>query len=261
MINVRRYKDGDEIYISELIAKDLYSENIKDYKKADIDKLVKTLNADFIKQRAKMFHGYVLVDLEKNVGVGMIGPYWGSETESSFFTIFIDPEYKGKGLGRKIIETLEKDIYYQRANRVEIPASITALQFYRHFGYGFKITNQVKGNIVDEEGEYRLEKYPKIAYYNNTDTYNIRPYINNKYHNYNDFIYNFLKEKYNSYETFLEDIEKNADNILMIEYNGQLIGCFDKNNLSEIYLISKYQNKNIEVDIQNSFEEKNKGSK
>ena len=59
------------------------------------------------------FHLQLLTDDEKIVGVGMIGPYWNSQTESSFFTIFIDPDYKGKGLGRKIIETLKEDEYYK----------------------------------------------------------------------------------------------------------------------------------------------------
>lgn len=56
---------------------------------------------------------------------------------------------------------------YQRADRIEIPASMTALNFYRHIGY-----------IGDDEQEYRLENFPKKSYYNNTDIYNIRPYIN-----------------------------------------------------------------------------------
>ena len=110
MIWVRKYKKDDEYEISKIITKDLYSENIKDYKKEDIDKLSKTLNPQFISKRAEMFHGYVVLDEDKIIGVGMIGPYWDSKTESSFFTIFIDPSYKGKGIGRKIIETLEKEI-------------------------------------------------------------------------------------------------------------------------------------------------------
>ena len=42
------------------------------------------------------------------------------------------------GIGRKIIETLEQDEYFLRAKRIEVPASITAFNFYRKFGYDFK---------------------------------------------------------------------------------------------------------------------------
>ena len=39
-------------------------------------------------------------------------------------------EYIEKRIGRKIIETLEKDEFYLRAKRIEVPASITACEFY-----------------------------------------------------------------------------------------------------------------------------------
>ena len=59
-------------------------------------------------------------------------------TEDSLFTIFVLPEYQRKGVGRAIIEALESDEYFLRANRIEIPASITGVPFYTKMGYGFK---------------------------------------------------------------------------------------------------------------------------
>ena len=75
--------------------------------------------------------------------------------ESSLFTIFILPEYQGKGIGRKIIETLEKDEYFLRAKRIKVPASITAVPFYKKMGYSYK--NGV--NKADDEGIVRMEKF------------------------------------------------------------------------------------------------------
>ena len=57
--------------------------------------------------------------------------------------------------GRKIINTLETDEFYVRASRIEIPASITATEFYRKFGYDYE--NGVKE--LDDEHHYRLEKF------------------------------------------------------------------------------------------------------
>ncbi len=54
-----------------------------------------------------------------------------------------------------IIETLEKDEFFLRAKRVEIPASITATPFYLKMGYNYK--NGI--TLPDEEGLLRLEKY------------------------------------------------------------------------------------------------------
>ena len=64
-----------------------------------------------------------------------------------------------KGVGRKIINTLETDEFYVRASRIEIPASITATEFYRKFGYDYK--NGVKE--LDNEHHYRLEKFKKAG--------------------------------------------------------------------------------------------------
>ena len=89
------------------------------------------------------------------MGCGAIGPYWGSETESSLFTVFVLPEYQGRGIGRAIIRTLEEDEFFLRARRVEIPASITGTPFYLKMGYTFK----PGVSHPDGEGLNRLEKY------------------------------------------------------------------------------------------------------
>jgi hypothetical protein len=52
------------------------------------------------------------------------------------------------------METLEKDEFFLRAKRIEIPASITACEFYKKFGYTYK--NGV--SVPDDEQLFRLEK-------------------------------------------------------------------------------------------------------
>mgnify|MGYP002226045077 CR=1 FL=1 len=66
-------------------------------------------------------------------------------------SIFVLPEFHGKGVGRKIINTLETDEFYVRASRIEIPASITAMEFYRKFGYDYKMVlrNWIMSIITD----------------------------------------------------------------------------------------------------------------
>lgn len=66
-------------------------------------------------------------------------------------SIFVLPEFHGKGVGRKIINTLETDEFYVRASRIEIPASITATEFYRKFGYDYKMVlrNWIMSIITD----------------------------------------------------------------------------------------------------------------
>lgn len=75
-------------------------------------------------------------------------------------TIFVLPEYHGKGIGREIINPLERDELDVRTARIEIPASVTATEFYRQFGYDYK--NGVEE--LDEEYHYRLEKLKEARF-------------------------------------------------------------------------------------------------
>ena len=152
---IRNFTENDAEKVSAMIIRTLKTINSKDYSKESINALEMQLQPSHILERAAWTHFYVVEDNDTIIGCGAIGPYWGSETESSLFTIFVLQEYQGMGIGRKIIETLEQDEYFLRAKRIEIPASITAVNFYRKLGYDYK--NGV--DRPDEEQMYRLEKF------------------------------------------------------------------------------------------------------
>ena len=152
---VRKFVNSDADEVSALIIRTLRTTNIKDYSEEFIENDVKNFTPEGVLQRASWTHFYVICDGDTIVGCGAIGPYWGKEDECSLFNIFVLPEYQGKGVGRKIMETLEQDEFFLRAKRVEIPASITACDFYRKLGYTYK--NGV--DVVDEEQIFRLEKF------------------------------------------------------------------------------------------------------
>lgn len=153
---IRRFKKEDSAELADVIAKTLRTTNINDYSEEYIENDIRLfLTADKLIERSAWTNMYVVCDDEKIIGCGAIGAYWGKEDESSLFTIFVLPEYQGKGVGRKIVETLEQDEYFLRAKRVEIPSSITAVGFYKKLGYNYK--NGV--DTVDDEQLYRLEKF------------------------------------------------------------------------------------------------------
>ena len=152
---IRRFKETDAAETSAMIANTLRTCNTKDYSPEMMEECVASLSPDSLVQRSGWTHFYVVEDEGNIIGCGAIGPFWGKEDESSLFTIFVKPEEHGKGIGRMIIETLEQDEYFLRAKRIEIPSSITAVNFYKHFGYDHK-----KGfEEPDEEMIYRLEKF------------------------------------------------------------------------------------------------------
>ena len=139
---IRRIEPEDAGNVSALIVRTLREVNTKDYSREYIENDVQKLQPKDILERAKWTHFYVVCDEDKIVGCGAIGPYWGKVDESSLFTIFVLPEYHGQGI-------------FLRANRIEIPASITATPFYIKMGYTYK--NGI--SVPDEEGLIRLEKH------------------------------------------------------------------------------------------------------
>ena len=154
-MTIRRLKDEDAQAVSELIIATIRISNVRDYPAKLMEELVKTQTPEHILQRASWTHFYVVEESGYIIGCGAIGPYWGKTDESSLFSIFVHPDHQGKGIGRAIMETLEQDEFALRARRIEIPASITGLPFYRKMGYSFKDGRET----IDEEQLYRLEKF------------------------------------------------------------------------------------------------------
>lgn len=154
-MTIRRITEADAKTVSALIIRTIRISNTRDYPAELMEELVKTETPEHVLQRASWTHFYVAEEAGKIVGCGAIGPYWGREDESSLFTIFVDPDYQGKGIGRAIVEKLEQDEFALRARRIEIPASITGLPFYQKMGYAFKDGK----SEIDEEHLYRLEKF------------------------------------------------------------------------------------------------------
>lgn len=157
MITMRRFQSTDAAQVAQLVTTTLKQSNRQDYSANYLQTEIDRMSPAFFIEKAQQTHFYVACDQTKLVGTGAIGSYWGSTTEYSLFTIFVLPTYQGRGIGRQIINTLEQDTYFKKAQRVEIPASITAVNFYQHLGYHFKNQNQQ----VDDEQLYRLEKFPQ----------------------------------------------------------------------------------------------------
>ena len=154
MILIRRLKPEDAQTLSEMIAITLRTTNVKDYSETYIEKIVQRMEPDCLLESAAGRHFYVAEEDGRIVGCGAIGPYHGKKDESCLYTVFVHPDFQGKGVGLRIMEAIERDEYFLRAKRVEVPASLTAVRFYLKLGY----THKDGLMEPDEEQLIRLEK-------------------------------------------------------------------------------------------------------
>ena len=153
-ITLRRFVESDVQAVQNIIHRGLREVNGRDYPAELIEEYCNYFTLEKIKSQAISAHMYVAVAENQVVGTGSIAPYWNSEIESILLTIYVLPEYIGKGIGTAVISALEKDEYFLRAKRIEIPSSITAVKFYKKMGYAPK-----NGTIPDAEGIVSMEKY------------------------------------------------------------------------------------------------------
>ena len=153
-VTLRRFRPEDAEEVSALVIRTLRTVSVRDYSEEYIEDLVQRMRPEDMRKRAEQTHFYVACRGGAIVGCGAIGPYWDRADESCLFTFFVLPEHEGQGIGRRIMETLEEDEYFLRAERIEIPASVTAAPFYLKMGYGYR----EGGREPDEEGLLRMEK-------------------------------------------------------------------------------------------------------
>ncbi|MCM1104096.1 MAG: GNAT family N-acetyltransferase [Clostridium sp.] len=157
-IIAKPYRDEDAEEIVNLIIRNFREVNVKDYGEDAIEALTATHDVKWFRGVAEYASVYVFWHEDRIVGVGSIASFWGSPTESILLTVFVLPEFHRQGIGSYIVDTLESDPLFLRAERIEIPASITAVEFYRKKGYDYK--NGIRE--LDDEQHYRLEKFRKL---------------------------------------------------------------------------------------------------
>lgn len=89
---------------------------------------------------------------EKIIACGGVSRDYSQEKQSYFTAIFVNPDYHGKGIGRKLIQFLEKDEWCLNSNLIEIPSSKSSHEFYYKCGYKYRnnppIFSEIDGSTI-----------------------------------------------------------------------------------------------------------------
>jgi len=157
MIEITEYKEKYAEEMSKIIIQNLLEVNSKDYGLEYCQKSAEEFTVDKIKEsfgkRTK-----VLVALENDVVVGTAGldkSWYSDDNEYYILTVFIDVAHHKQGIGKMLMNELEKFAKEIHAKRLVIPASVAGCEFYHKLGYEY-----VDGKKeLNEDKMYIMEKF------------------------------------------------------------------------------------------------------
>ena len=100
MITIRKFKEEDALEASYLIRKTLSEENSKFYPDSVIKYMYNEFSPKFLIDLSKVREFFVAIQKSKIVGtITIVNDYIG--------TVFVNPEDHNKGIGKKLMETIE----------------------------------------------------------------------------------------------------------------------------------------------------------
>lgn len=128
IILVREFHTDDATRVSEIIRENLIKVNIKDYPKKIINNMCERFTPEYINTLKDSRSLYVALYNSEVVGTASLD-------NDKIYTVFVDMNYHGKGIGRTLMNFVERVALNAGIKSVQLPASLTASEFYKKLGY------------------------------------------------------------------------------------------------------------------------------
>ncbi|MFH1420366.1 MAG: GNAT family N-acetyltransferase [Candidatus Aenigmatarchaeota archaeon] len=149
-MQIRKFKKGDEIKVSNIIRRCLREVNSKDYHKKVITNLCKFFTPSQIIKNSKNRTIFVAIENDKLVGTASL-------KGDKVFTVFVNSDMHGKGIGSKLMDKIEDLAKKKGYKTIKVPASLTAFEFYKKRGY-----KKIKIVHSKEHGDTTIEMKKKL---------------------------------------------------------------------------------------------------
>ena len=146
IMNIRKFKEGDAIGVSNIIKKCLVEVNSKDYSKKVISFMCSYFTPALIIKTSKKMLIFVAVDNKHVLGTASL-------KKNEISTIFVDPKVHGRGVGKNLMKRVESEANKNGFKSIKLFSSITAIKFYKKLGY-----YKVKANFDKNFGKTILMK-------------------------------------------------------------------------------------------------------
>lgn len=156
-VEIIEYEDRYAEEISKIIIQNLLEVNSKDYGIEFVQNFSKEFTPEEIRKvLPKRTKAFVALENHKVVGTASIDKSWYNDNgEYWILSVFVDTAHHKQGIGKMLINEIEKFALTIPAKKLVIPASIAGCEFYHKLGYEY--ANNKKE--LNEEQMYIMEKY------------------------------------------------------------------------------------------------------
>jgi GNAT superfamily N-acetyltransferase len=127
-LNIRAAMPSDADAISLTIVRALRETNARDYPPHVIAAVAENFSPEHVAAQIAVRQAYVAIIDGVVVGTASLQ---GRVVRS----VYVDPNHQGKGVGARLMDTVEQLARENAVNSLSVPSSITAQAFYQHIGY------------------------------------------------------------------------------------------------------------------------------
>ncbi len=127
-MRIRKFKKDDAKEVSHIIRRCLREVVSKDYPKKVIASLCDFFTPSLLIKNLKDRHIFVAVENDKVIGTASL-------KDDTTFTVFVNPDIHGKGVGSKLMDKVEGLAKKNGYKIIKVPSGFSSVEFYERRGY------------------------------------------------------------------------------------------------------------------------------
>ena len=135
-----------------IIHRCMYEVYYKDYTEQEFRRFISNFTLEWLEEIIQTRHYYEVWYDGEIIACGGVSRDESQYKQSYFTAIFVNPDYRGKGIGRKLIAFLEQDEWCLDSVLIEVPSSKSSHGFYHKCGYQYRnmppVFNETDGSTI-----------------------------------------------------------------------------------------------------------------